>query len=143
MAPHGVYEFFTKEGKMREKKYISIVFLVIVLAIVPCIGYPAQPVTLEQKLYEAAKKEGAVEYWDTLSMKEIMALWKGFESKYPGIKLNYFEVSSISREEKYLAEHAAGRHTADIVPIDLYRLFKEKGLLTDLTDIVNDTRYPK
>ena len=98
---------------------------------------------LEKKLYEEAKKEGVVEYWDTLSMKEITELWKGFENKYPGIKLKYFEATSDVREEKYLAEHSAGRHTADIVPLDIYRRFKEKGLLLNLSDIINDTGYPK
>lgn len=129
--------------KMKRLTFSRSLCPAMILAIALGVSVKAPATTLEKKLYEAAKKEAIVEYWDTLSMKEISELWKGFESKYPGIKLKYFEATSDVREEKYLAEHSAGRHTADIVPLDLYKKFKEKGLLLNLSDIVNDTGYPK
>jgi len=117
--------------------------LAIIVAIILGLGGFGFASPLEKQLYEAAKKEGNLEYWDSLSVKEISDLWKGFEKKYPGIKLKYFEATTDVREEKYLTEHNAGRHTADIIPIDLYAKYKEKGLLLNLSDIINDAGYPK
>lgn len=117
--------------------------LAIVIAITLGLNNQSFASPLEIQLYEAAKKEGTLEYWDSLSLKEVSELWKGFEKKYPGIKLKYFEATTDVRGEKYLTEHNAGRHTADVNQMDLYLDFKQKGLLLNLRDIIEDAGYPK
>ena len=130
---------------MKKTESKLIICLVVILSSLLLINSPAfsQSTPFETKLYNAAKKEGRFNWWDTLSLKEAAQFIKAFEKKYPGIKVKFFEGTVDVLEEKYLAEHAADRHTADHIQIDLYERFKKKGLLQDLSDLQKDTGYSK
>ena len=54
-------------------------------------GASMQTTALEKKLYEAAKKEGKVIYWDSLNLKEAAQFIKAFTNKYPGIEVSFWE----------------------------------------------------
>lgn len=133
---------------MKKRPYLETACLVIILTGVLVVSInaiaqtPTQMTALERKLYQAALKEGELEWWDSYSMKNATALIKAFNNKYPSIKVDYFEVTSDVREEKYLAEYSAGRKTLDVTGIDLFDRFKEKNLLLDLSAIVKDTNFP-
>lgn len=134
---------------MRKGKYLeAICVMIMLMGIFFSISAFAETASLakgtalEKKLYQAALKEGRLEWWDSLSLKEVATFIKEFGGKYPGIKIDYFEATSDVREEKYLTEFAAGRKTMDVTTIDLYDKFKEKGLLLDIKDIIKDANYP-
>ncbi|MFC1815458.1 ABC transporter substrate-binding protein [Thermodesulfobacteriota bacterium] len=128
---------------MKKWTFFTAICLAFILTVVLGVSTPALASSLEKKLYEAAKKEGALEYWDSLSIREVSELWKGFESKYPGIELKFFQARLEESEERYLAEHRAGRHVVDVFPIHYLERFRKNKLLTDLSDIINDSGFPK
>jgi iron(III) transport system substrate-binding protein len=139
-----------EDGEMRDYKSLKVICAITILMGIFLLSISAHAETanlanataLEKKLYQAALKEGKLEYWETLSMKEASVFIKEFNRKYPGIKVDYFEATSDVREEKYLAEYAAGRRTMDVTTIDQYDRFQEKGILMDVSDIIKDVKYP-
>ncbi len=133
---------------MKARAYFKTMCLVIILTGVLIVSMnataqtPKQMTPLEKKLYEGALKEGELEWWDSLSLKESAEYIKEFNRLYPGIKVNFFEGSSDVRDEKYLAEFEAGRKMLDTTSVDQYKRFKEKGLIADISDIIKDTKFP-
>ncbi len=133
---------------MKKRTYFETVCLVIILTGVLVVSIngtaqtPAKMTILEKNLYQAALKEGKLEWWDSLGLKESSAFIKEFINKYPGITVEYFEGAAEVREEKYLAEQSAGRRTMDLTSLDQYDLFKKKNLLLDISDIIKDVKYP-
>lgn len=97
---------------------------------------------LEQKLYQAALKEGELNWWDQHSLEEAGIWIQEFNKKYPGIKVKYFEGAQNVLTEKYLTEYKAGRATADTIQPEPLRPFREQKLLLDLSDIIKDVNFP-
>ncbi len=135
---------------MKKRTFVGTICLVMILTAVLIVSTsaPAQvqkPVlatTLEQKLYQAALKEGQLNWWDQNTMDEAAVWIKAFNDKYPGIKINYFLGSEDVITEKYLTEYKAGRATADTVQPEPLTPFREQKLLLDLSDIIKDVNYP-
>ncbi len=134
---------------MKKRTYLETMCLVIILTgvLVVSINATAQTQTqmtaFEKNLYQAALKEGKLEWWDAMKLSVASDTIKEFGNKYPGIKIDYFEATLDMREERYLAEYAAGRKTLDYTNINQYKRFKEKDLLLDISDIIKDTEYPR
>ena len=135
---------------MKKHVFVGMVFFSIILTAVLVVSAWVNAQTqksvsmtaLEQKLYQAALKEGQFNWWDQHSLKEA-AIWTGaFNARYPGIKVNYFEGTQGVVTQKYLTEYKAGRATADNVSPEPLAPFKEQKLLMDLSDIIKDTNYP-
>ncbi|MBI2987037.1 MAG: extracellular solute-binding protein [Deltaproteobacteria bacterium] len=123
----------------------SFIILMIVLAFSTFsqAQTPKPFTTLEQKLYEASKKEGQVEWWDEHSLTEATAYINAFEARYPGVKVIFWGAQEDTRNEKYFMDHQSGRHTLDIHSTNQYLRYKKEGLLTDLSDLIEDVGYPK
>jgi iron(III) transport system substrate-binding protein len=64
-------------------------------------------------LYEAAKGEGALVFYSSFEIDQIENLIKGFNAKYPEIKVEYLRGDSL--EEQIASEVAAGTPSADTV----------------------------
>jgi iron(III) transport system substrate-binding protein len=126
---------------------LLVVVLTLVLIVITWIPASAQSSSaktqLEEKLYQAALKEGELNWWGPLSLKEVSIYSKAFTSKYPGIKINYFEGTADSTSEKYLAEYRAGKATADTIDPEPLKPFRDQNLLMNIKDIVEDVNYPK
>jgi iron(III) transport system substrate-binding protein len=73
------------------------------------------PAAREQKLYDAAKAEGTLKWYTTLSGTISPAVAKGFETKYPGIKVDRYRASSEDVSARLYQEANAGTAGADIV----------------------------
>ncbi|MBI4320886.1 MAG: ABC transporter substrate-binding protein [Chloroflexi bacterium] len=74
----------------------------------------------EQALYEAAKKEGKVNYYSpSFTDEELALLTGGFKKKYPGIEVAVVKVSSTNTVNRILTEAAAGRLTVDVATAGL------------------------
>jgi iron(III) transport system substrate-binding protein len=67
-----------------------------------------------KRLYEAAKKEGEVQYYHSASKREMDAIKKGWSKLFPDIKLTEVEASSGTILERALVEGRAGRVKADV-----------------------------
>ena len=73
------------------------------------------PAAREQKLYTAAKSEGTVNWYTTLSRTIGPAVVKAFEAKYPGIKVDMYRASSEDVSARLYQEANAGTQGADVV----------------------------
>jgi iron(III) transport system substrate-binding protein len=69
--------------------------------------YPAR----YQKIIEAAKKEGSVRIDATTNKDSVVSLIQGFTTTYPGIKVEYNDMSSTELYNRY----AAGNMRGDVV----------------------------
>jgi len=67
----------------------------------------------EAALYEAAKAEGEVNIYSYSS--RVFKFGPTFEEKYPGIKVNGFDIDSAEIVTKIIAEQDAGTPLADII----------------------------
>lgn len=74
-------------------------------------GYPAD----YQQVVDAATKEGKVVVYSTTDTKAAEPLIKGFESTYPGIKVEYNDMNSTELYNRFISEQAAGGVSGDVV----------------------------
>jgi len=85
----------------------------------------------QQKLIEAAKKEGKVTLYTDIPVSPIDAMAKLFTEKY-GIPVDYWRGTSGKVAERFITEAEAGRWETDFVdgtlPTYCY-MFKQRGLL--------------
>ena len=68
----------------------------------------------DQKIYEAAKKEGSVTIYTSAQIKDMGAIAKAFEKKYPGVKVEIWRASSEKVLQRAVTEARAGRNTMDL-----------------------------
>jgi iron(III) transport system substrate-binding protein len=69
--------------------------------------------TLSQ-LYIAAKQEGTVSVYASWQDDQFVPLQKGFEARYPGIKIDRLEISPNKGMERIITEKAAGKLSVDV-----------------------------
>jgi len=67
----------------------------------------------EASLYKAAQQEGEVNIYSYSS--RVFKFGKTFEKKFPGIKVNGFDIDSPEIVTKVLAEQAAKNYVADVI----------------------------
>lgn len=84
----------------------------------------------EQRLLQGARREGEVNVYTTLTVKDIIDLAAAFEKKY-GIKVKYWRAGSEKVLQRIVTEARAGRFDFDIVETngpELEALHREKLL---------------
>ena len=85
--------------------------LVIVLALPEAISAQTNP---SSKLVEAAKKEGEVIYYTTMTLDQSKSVADRFEKKY-GIRVTLFRTGGGPLLNKIFTESRGGRHEWDVV----------------------------
>lgn len=82
-------------------------------------------------LYEAAKKEGKVTAWTTVSDDNFVKFVQPFKARYPGIEVENWRSNGAGIAEKILAEHRVGKYTVDVIGSadDGLTEYKKEGLL--------------
>lgn len=75
--------------------------------------YPAD----EAALYEAAKKEGTVVWYESAPLEPMKAIALDFEKKYPGIKVEVLRIVGVQQYQRFTEEVESGRHNVDILHI--------------------------
>ncbi|MBN2538782.1 MAG: ABC transporter substrate-binding protein [Deltaproteobacteria bacterium] len=109
------------------KKALSVL---CILALVLCITGAGVAETFdEEALYAAAKKEGEVNIYSYSS--RVFKFGKTFEAKYPGVKVNGFDMDSPEIVTKVLAEQSAKNYVADVI------------FLKDPATVVNELYHKK
>lgn len=83
----------------------------------------------QASLIEAAKKEGKVVLYATLTVNDGNAVLKGFEQKYPFIKAELVRAGSEQLLNRILTEDRAGVSALDVVNVTTINALKKRGLL--------------
>lgn len=101
---------------MMLKKFSMTTMAMAVLISAPAFaqfpeGYPAD----YQKVVDGAKKEGKVVVYSTTDLKAAAPLIQGFETLYPGIKVEYNDMNSTELYNRYISEQASGSSSGDVV----------------------------
>ncbi|WP_282940334.1 extracellular solute-binding protein [Paenibacillus sp. RC67] len=65
------------------------------------------------ELYAKAKEEGSVVLYSMSS--RVSDVKDSFEAKYPGVKVEAYNISSVDMLEKLVREHGAGIYNADVI----------------------------
>lgn len=88
-------------------------------------------------LIEAAKQEGEVTFYGSLSEPIVAALAEGFQEEF-GIAVNWLRLTTVDLESRYANELQAGAPTADVIVISHGDKFPlaliEDGLMVDPKD---------
>src|SRR5436305_10479273 len=76
---------------------------------------PPPPSIVDQKLIDAARKEGALVWYTSTDVEIAEALGKAFEAKYPGIKVQIDRSGSERVFQRIGQEHMANVQACDVV----------------------------
>ena len=90
------------------------------------VGYPAD----YAKLLQGAAMEGAISIYSPTDAEQAKGLIAGFEAAFPGIKVQWNDLSSSAVYNRVVSEAAAGQVGADLVwsnGLDLQLLLVEEG----------------
>jgi iron(III) transport system substrate-binding protein len=83
------------------------------------------------RVLEAAKKEGRLVLYTGMDTEEANLYTKEFSKKYPFIKTEIFRASGEKVQARFLVEHRANVHSADIFQTSIVQVYqlKNSGLL--------------
>ncbi|HEY6364737.1 MAG TPA: extracellular solute-binding protein [Candidatus Binatia bacterium] len=83
------------------------------------------------KILEGAKKEGRLVLYTGMDVEEANQYTKEFNKKYPFIKPDVFRSSGEKVQARFLVEHRAGVHNADVFQTSIVQVYqlKNAGLL--------------
>lgn len=93
-------------------KIVSVICVLSLLVGLACIAVAAESFD-EKALYKAAKEEREVNIYSYSS--RVFKFGKTFEAKYPGVKVNGFDMDSPEIVTKVLAEQNAKNYVADVI----------------------------
>jgi iron(III) transport system substrate-binding protein len=102
---------------------------------------PASGGSMEQTLYEAAKKEGKFVWWYTSPAEEFQKFQEAFTKRYPGIAIEYVDANVGVHQEKFMLELQAKKVSVDSLSVDDFLSVRDAGAAADLSDIINDTGF--
>ncbi|MSQ57219.1 MAG: extracellular solute-binding protein [Limnohabitans sp.] len=95
------------------KQVIALLAVISVAFIASAQTYP----TDEAKLYEAAKKEGTVVWYESGPIEPMKEVANEFEKKYPGIKVEVLRIVGVQQYQRFMQEVQAKRHFVDVLHI--------------------------
>lgn len=103
----------------------------------------AAPGSLLDQLYEGAKKEGKVVWWDTHEIRVAQKFMDAFKQRYPGIEVEFFELAQDQSQARAVAEARANRISFDVIDMSRgYLAFKEAGFPTDNSELLKAVGIP-
>jgi len=90
--------------------------LLWVVGVIFCVGTLIPPAVAEssKELVEAAKKEGEVVYYTTMTLSQSKKVVDQFQKKYPSIKTELFRTGGGPLLNKIQTEARGGRHAWDV-----------------------------
>ncbi len=75
--------------------------------------YPAD----DAKLFESAKKEGTVVWYESGPIEPMLEVAADFQKLYPGVKVEVLRIVGVQQYQRFMQEVQAKRHMADILHI--------------------------
>ncbi|HEX3245951.1 MAG TPA: extracellular solute-binding protein [Chloroflexota bacterium] len=94
--------------------------------------------TLEQRLYEGAKKEGKLVWWFGSPAAEANEFIKAFQAHYPEIQFDYDVGDAGNILQKFMLEVQAKKVSVDIMNVDQYAPVRALDAAADLSDIATE-----
>ena len=79
----------------------------------------------EAKLYEAAKKEGKVVWYESAPLEAMKAVAAEFEKRYPGVKVEVLRIVGVQQYQRFMQETQAKQHAVDVLHISDYPSMEE------------------
>ena len=67
----------------------------------------------EAALYELARQEGSIVWYQAGPLEPFRLIAQAFQSKYPGIEVQILQISGVAQYQRFMQEAAAGQHIAD------------------------------
>jgi iron(III) transport system substrate-binding protein len=110
------------------KLHYSLSFSLIALAC-SLTGIASAWGQTEAELVDAAKKEKKIMFWSAMRIEDNDALVKGFEAKYPFIKVEVFRASSEKLVNRAVTESLAGKPTADVLNGFALKALQNRGMV--------------
>lgn len=89
-----------------------LVALFVAVFLLPVASWSGSP---DPKLIEAAKKEGSIAYWTTMTLSQSKQVVDAFHKKYPFIETELYRTGGDALFNKILTEHRAGRNAWDVM----------------------------
>ena len=107
----------------------SVALAIVFLGGLPVTLYGAN--AEREKILEGAKKEGRLVLYTGMETDEANLFTKEFAKKYPFIKSEIFRSSGEKVQTRFLIEHRANTHLADIFQTSIVQVYqlKNSGLL--------------
>lgn len=88
----------------------------------------AQAATVDRdKVIEAAKREGRMVLYTGMETDEATVFTKEFTRKYPFVKPEIFRSSGERVQQRFLVEHRANQHQADIFQTSIVQVYQLKN----------------
>ncbi|HWP57021.1 MAG TPA: extracellular solute-binding protein [Candidatus Acidoferrales bacterium] len=117
------------------KQSILAIALLLLTAAVNRVAIPvaAHAQDKQQKLLEAAKKEGVIDIIATWRPKEAEGIFTAFREAYPAIEVRQTMMAGAVGFERLRAEFASGRRTTDLINTSIIDL-KNAGMIQPWPD---------
>ena len=80
-----------------------------------------------QQVFEGAKKEGRLVLYTGMDIEEANQYTKEFTKKHPFIKTEVFRSSGEKVQARFLVEHRANVHNADIFQTSIVQVYQLKN----------------
>src|SRR6476661_6975127 len=107
----------------------------VVGAAAPPVAKPGQAVPKDHPtiaaLYDAAKKEGKVSWWDQHDSSVAQKFVDGFQKQFPGVTVEFFEGTQDVLKARSVQEARAGRVSFDFIDTGQnFPSYKDVGIVT-------------
>jgi iron(III) transport system substrate-binding protein len=91
-------------------------------------------------LYEAARKEGKLVWWDAHDQAQVQKFAEAFNKHFPNVQVEYFQATEDVNRTRSVQEARAGRVSFDLINTNQNWLaYKDAGIVdaqTDFTDLL-------
>lgn len=101
--------------------FVSLLLMDLFLVVSARAGEPA-------RVLEAARQEGRLALYTGMDTEEASLFTKEFSKKYPFIKTEIFRASGEKVQARFLIEHRANVHSADIFQTSIVQVYQLKNL---------------
>jgi len=118
---------------MKKRTSVVILFLFSAALARLLVAVPAYAQNKQQKLLEAAKKEGVIDIIATWRPKEGEIIFATFKENYPFIEVRQTMMAGAVGFERLRAEFASGRRTTDLINTSVIDL-KNAGMIQPWQD---------
>ena len=102
--------------------------LLIVVAMLPPVGSALGAGAERDRVLEGAKKEGRLALYAGMEAEEATLFTNAFSKKYPFIKAEIFRSSGEKIQARFLVEHRANTHTADVFQASIVQVYQLRNL---------------
>jgi len=99
---------------------VSCAVLSLGFGAMPAVAQDFPDPSDEAALYEAARQEGRLVWYESAPLEPMRAVADAFEQRYPGITVDVMRIVGVQQYQRFLQETAASQHIADILHISDY-----------------------